>query len=67
MAVKPVDLKFCVEMQYLTLALTLGFFKNFESFEALTNECLRTYLDEAAKESKIAITIESLDTLVENG
>lgn len=64
-AVKPVDLKFCVDEHYLILAIALDFIKKVESFEALTNERLRTYLAEEAEESKNAVIIESLDALVE--
>lgn len=52
-------------MQYLTLAITLGFIKNVESFEYLTNELLRRYMDEEVKEWKTIVTIERLNALIE--
>lgn len=64
--VKPVDLKFCVNAQYLTSAIELGFINNSELFEALPNARLCTYLDEQVEELEIAITVKNLDALVEN-
>lgn len=44
-AVLPVDIKYCVDAQLLTSAIALGFIRSVTSYEALTNEALRKYLD----------------------
>ena len=64
-AVSPVDIKYCVDAQYLTSAIALGLIDGVSSYDELDNITLRRYLDEKSKESKEAISLDSLDEIVE--
>lgn len=63
-AVSPMELKYCVDAQHFTSCIALGLMKDVTSFAALTNKQLRAYLDDKAKESKEAVTMEGLDAIV---
>lgn len=58
------ELKYCVDAQHFTSCIALGLMANVTSFSALTNEQLRDYMADKAEESKEAVTMEGLDTIV---
>lgn len=47
--VRPIDLKFCIDVEYLESALPLGFIKDAESYSSLADDILREYLDTKAE------------------
>lgn len=59
------ELKYCVDAQHFTSYIELGFIDEVTSFDDMTNEQLRKYLDKEAEDSKDAVTLESLDELIE--
>lgn len=62
-AIRPVNLKYCVDPEYLESALALGFIKDISDYDALTDQVLRACLDEKAQESKEDLTLEALDNI----
>lgn len=64
-AVSPVHLKFLVDADWIEYVIELGFIADVSSYDTLTDEHLRTYLDKQAEESKEVVTIYNLDKLVE--
>jgi len=62
---RPVQLKFCVDSEYLSSAIGLGFIKDITKLEDLTDAVLRTYLDKKAETSKETVTLSSLDRMVD--
>lgn len=64
--ISPVHLKFCVDADWIESLLTLGFIADTSSYEDLTDELLRSYLEKKAEESKEVVTIDTLDKLVED-
>ena len=65
-SVRPINLKYCVDPEYLESAISLGFLQGVEDYDSLSDETLREYLDHKAKQSKHTTTLESLDKLVSN-
>ena len=61
---KPVDLKFCVEPEYLESAIALGFIPGVLSYRQLDDTTLRAFLDKKAEECKESVTLSSLDNFV---
>jgi transposase InsO family protein len=64
-AVRPVKLKFCVDPEYLESIIALGFIKDVQSYESLTDEILRQFLETKSQESKESVTIDILDKIVD--
>lgn len=64
-AMEPVDLKFCVDAQYLPTVITLGFIPEATAYQDLDGKILRAYLDGEVKESKEIIIIDYLDDIVQ--
>lgn len=64
-SVRPVDLKFCVDVEYLESCMALGFIDTATDYNSLTNEDVRKVLDDRCRESKEVLTMESLDVIVE--
>lgn len=64
-AVRPVNLKFCVDADWLESAVTLGFINDAESVDEVTDSILREYLDTKAEASKDTVTVDSIDALVD--
>jgi len=64
-AVRPVNIKFCVDPEFLEFATVLGFIDGADTVEDLTDEMLRDYLDEQAQESQETVSLTTLDTIVE--
>jgi len=62
---RPVQLKFCVDSEYLASAISLGFISGATSLEDLTDAVLRTYLDTKSGASKETVTLSKLDRIVE--
>lgn len=58
------ELKYCVDAQYFTSCIDLGFITGVTSFEDMTDTQLRKYLDDKAEESKDALTLDGLEELV---
>lgn len=61
---RPVELRFCIEIEYLESAIDLGFIREATSYNELTDEILRQYLAEKAEESNQAVKLEALDSIV---
>lgn len=62
--VSPVCLKFCIDPEWLESLIALDFIPRVKSFESLSDNTLMSYLDGKAKESKVVVTLETLDKLV---
>ena len=58
------ELKHCVDSQYLHSMIALGFISDVKSYEDLSSERLREFLDNRAIQSKKSITIAGLYILV---
>lgn len=65
-AVLPMELKYCVDTQHFVSLIELGFVPDVTSFDTMSNQTLRAYLDTISAESKNAVTMDSLDDLVRN-
>lgn len=64
--VRAVELKFCVDVDFIESSITLGFVENATSYEKLTDEQLRTFLEGRVQESKDVVTLDTLDKIVKN-
>lgn len=62
---KPVQHKYCVNREWSESVIDLRFIPDFTSYASLSNDALRTYLEEKAVASKDVVTSESFDKLVE--
>lgn len=62
--VGPVDLKFCVDPEYLEYAITLDYIEGVESYQELSDSVLLYYLEDQAAESNDSVTLEGLDAIV---
>ena len=60
----PVNMKFCVNTQLIISEIELSFIPGVESYEELTHDELREYLEQRAVESKEVVNMESLDGIV---
>jgi len=63
-SVRPVNLKYCVDPEYLESVIALGFLKDVDDYESLSDETLRSYLDDKAKQCEEAATLDSLEKVV---
>lgn len=63
-ASRPVDLKFCVDIEFLKSALALGMIEDADSYETLSDTTLRSYLNTEASESQYYVTLPGLDSIV---
>ena len=61
---RPVNLKYCVDTEYLEAAILLKRIEGVSSYDALTDEKLRTFLKTKGEESTDVVTLGSLDILV---
>lgn len=64
-AVRPVDLKFCVDVEFLTSSIALGFIPDADDFNTVTDEQVRDFLDSRATESKETVTLNGLNDIVQ--
>ena len=67
---RPIALKFCADTEWLLSTLALGLIKDTQgnpvsSYDTLTDEVLRVYLDGKAAASKEVVTISTLDDVIE--
>lgn len=62
--VRPVDLKFCVNVEFLESSIALGFITGANDYKSLSDELVRTFLEQRAEESKEVVTLEKLDEIV---
>ena len=62
-AVRPVNLKYCVDPEYLESAIDLGLIEDVEN-DDLTDIHLRKYLEGKAEESRETVSLEVLDEIV---
>lgn len=65
-AINPVDLKFCVDVEFLESSIALGFISNATDYDTLKDQDVREFLEERCKESKETVTLDQLDKLVQN-
>lgn len=63
--VRPVNLSFCVDPEYLYSAIALGFIERAETNEDPTDSLLRTHLESLSTESTDTVTLEALTDIVE--
>lgn len=63
-AIRPVELKFCVDAEWLESRIALGFLKEATDYATLTDDQVRAFLDKRCKESKKTVTLEQLDRIV---
>lgn len=63
-ASRPVDLKYCVDIEYLKSTIALGLIPSVSSYEELTGNTLREYLDNEAAESRNTVTLTSLESII---
>ena len=63
---RPFNLKYCLDAEYLQAAILLKRITNVESYDALTDEQLRVFLENKSKESENTITLASLDKIISN-
>lgn len=63
-AARPVDLKFCVDVDLLESSILLGFIKEASSYEHLTDQKVRAFLESRSVESREVVTLEKLDEIV---
>lgn len=62
--VRPVDFKFCVNVEFLESSIALGFITGAKDYDSLTDEQVRHFLTKRAEESKEAVTLDKLDEIV---
>lgn len=65
-AVTPVQLKFCVDAEWIESLIELGFIDGVSLYDDLSKQVLRDYLEKKSEESKNATTIDALGKLVTN-
>lgn len=63
--VRPVNIKFCVDPDYLESLIALNLIPDVKDYDSLTDDTLRAFLDEKAEESREATNLDSLDIIVE--
>eukprot|EP00171_Calliarthron_tuberculosum_P004017 IDg4017t1 len=59
-----VQVKFCVDAEWIESLIDLGILDNVTSYDELTDDQLQTYFDKKAEESKEVLSLEKLDDLV---
>lgn len=62
---KPVQIKLCVNSEWLESFIDLEFILNADSYDSLEGVTLRNYLDSKASSVKDVVTIDMLDNIVE--
>lgn len=62
---KPVQIKFCVNSEWLESLIDLNFIKKVTSYDNQTNDQLRKYLESEAEFLKDVVTMDMLDKIVE--
>ena len=59
----PVNLKFCLDAEYIQSALSLGFIEGAATYNELSDARLRAYREKKAMSSKSTATLSTLDKL----
>lgn len=62
--VTPVNLKFCVDAEWLESMIELDFIEDVDSYDGLSDGILRAYLEKKAETAKDVITMSVLDEIV---
>lgn len=61
---RPVDLKYCIEVDYLESTIELGFIPNAKSFKTITDAKISSFFEGLANESKKVATLAKRDKMV---
>lgn len=61
---RPVELRFCMDVEYLEPVIDLGFIDGVAPYEDLDSTALRKYVDKTAEKYKQEVTLEALDTII---
>ncbi|PXF46597.1 hypothetical protein BWQ96_03586 [Gracilariopsis chorda] len=62
-AMCPVNLKYCIDHEYVESAIALDLIPHVNSYNHLTDSNLKKYLDGNAEASQDSLTLESLDAI----
>lgn len=62
--IRPVNIKYCVDPEIIESALALGFIEGHSNYDKLPESKLRAYLEKKAEESKEAVNLDTLDSIV---
>lgn len=65
-AIRPVELKFCVDAEWIESRIALGFITEAQDYASLTDEIIRAFLDKRSAESKKTISLAQLDNIVKH-
>lgn len=63
-AIKPVNLKFCVNAEWIESLIALSFIGGVTDYKDLEDNTLREYLEKESEESKEVINLDTLDEIV---
>ena len=63
--IRPVSIKYCVDAEYIESALLLDLIPGATDYKSLTDDVLRKYLEDKARESKETVSLATLDKIVE--
>lgn len=61
---QPVNLKFCVDAEWLESTVALGLIENIDNLDELSDTLLRAYLDSKAVDQKSSLTLDMLDSII---
>lgn len=61
---RPVEVKFCADVDFLESTVALGSILDAASYKALTGTQVRAFLEDCAKEAKNVVTLDMLDKIV---
>lgn len=64
--VRPENLKFFIDQDWLASMTELELFKDSVDYEKLADECFRAYMDSKSNETIEVATIEAIDKIVES-
>lgn len=64
--VRPVNLKFCVDVDYLQSTIALGFLEGADCYKTLTDSQVQAFVAKRAEESKEAVTLDKLYKIVKD-
>lgn len=64
--IKPVDVKYCVDVAFLESSIVLGFINGAKAYKELNDEQVHSVLEERCKESMETVTLEQLERLAQH-
>lgn len=64
-AIRPVNLKFCIDPEYLESPVTLGLIPDVEDHDTPTNWALRSYLDYRFQAPQESMSLDTLENVVD--